>query len=102
MSPSLWIGTVEMRKLPGSQSLRGAVGAFTSLVTWACDAAEFRDKASVWADTVGLFVVGVKGEEPVANRVGYSDEIADMIRLAELNPRAVLYGTFFTYRVDQA
>jgi hypothetical protein len=100
--PSLWIGTLELRKLPGSDYLKGAVGAFVNLVTWARDSAEFRDKAGVLADGFDLFVVGIEREGPVANRSGINDEIAEMIRRAETNPRAAIYGTFYTYRLDEA
>jgi hypothetical protein len=100
--PSLWIGKVELRKLPGSSYLHGAVGAFVNLVTWARDSAEFRDKAGVLADRLDLFVVGIEGEEPVVNRVGINEEIAEMIRRAETNPEAAIYGTFYTYRLDEA
>ena len=63
----LWRGLVELRRLPGSDLPPGAVGAFTTIVTWASNTAEFRDKAERLAASLKLYVFGVEGEHPVAN-----------------------------------
>jgi hypothetical protein len=100
----LWKGLVELRRLPHSDLLHDAAGAFTNIVTWASDAVEFREKAECLADSLGLYVFGVEHEHPVANDMdsAVSEEIADLIERAESNPNAILYGTFHTYPRDQA
>jgi hypothetical protein len=100
----LWKGLVELRRLPHSELLHGAAGAFTTIVTWASDAAEFREKTECLAASLGLYVFGVEDEHPVADDMGsaVSEEIADLIERAESNPNAILYGTFHTYRRDEA
>lgn len=99
--PELWIGLVEVRSLD-----RGAyeAGAFTYIVTWACNATEFRKKADTIVATLGLYVAGIEGEEPLAQwtkRRTPSEEIEDMIQRAEFNPNAIVWGTFHRYRFDQ-
>lgn len=104
MSPQseLWIGLVEVRPL--DRTAYGAAGAFTYIVTWACNAAGFRKKADTIIATLNLYVIGVKGEEPLAHwteKQTPSEEIEDMIQRAEFNPNAIVWGTFHRYRVDQ-
>jgi hypothetical protein len=99
----LWRGLVEVRRLPDSELLRGSAGAFTTIVTWASNSAEFRNKAERLAASLGLYVLGVEGEHPVADDPPLaSDEVADLLERAGANPSAILYGTFHTYRHDDA
>jgi hypothetical protein len=99
-----WRGLVEIRRLPQSDLLRDSVGAFTWIVTWASTAAEFRSQADRLAASLGLYVFGVEGEHPVANDApcAVNEQVADLIERAEQNPSAILYGTFHTYRSDDA
>jgi hypothetical protein len=99
----LWIGFVEARPL--DRAAYGASGAFTYIVTWACDASEFRKKADTIVATLNLYVIGFEGEEPFAQWSEgrtISEEIEDMARRAEFNPNAIVWGTFHRYSVDQA
>jgi len=59
--PELWIGLVEARPL--DRRAYGAAGAFTYIVTWACDAAEFRKKADTIVATLDLYVASIEGED---------------------------------------
>jgi hypothetical protein len=99
----LWRGLVELRRLPDSELLSGSAGAFTTIVTWASNSAEYRNKAERLAASLGLYVFGVEGAHPVADDPPSSaDEIADLLERAEANPNAILYGTFHTYRSEDA
>jgi hypothetical protein len=98
----LWIGLVEVRPL--DRRAYGSAGAFTYIVTWACNPAEFRMKADTIIATLDLYVAGVEGEEPLAQwteKRSPSEEIEDMIQRAGFNPNAIVWGTFHRYRVDQ-
>jgi len=55
---------VEVRPL--DQTAYGAAGAFTYIVTWACNATEFRQKVDTIIATLDLYVAGVEGEERLA------------------------------------
>jgi hypothetical protein len=94
----------KVRRLPDSELLRGSPGAFTTIVTRASNSAEFRNKAARFAASLGQYIFGVEGDHTVADdpSTAINDDIADLIERAEGNPNAILYGTFHTYRRDDA
>ena len=99
--PELWIGLVEAR--PHDRRAYGDAGAFTYIITWARNATEFRKKADRIVATLNLYVVGVEGEEQLVRwleKRSPSGEIEDMIQRAEVNPNAIVWGTFHRYRAD--
>jgi hypothetical protein len=99
----LWIGLVEAR--PPEQKAYGAAGTFTHIVTWAEDVAGFREKAETVLSTLNLYVIGIEGALPLAKwleKRSPSEEIEDMIRRAEFNPNAIVWGTFHRYRFDES
>jgi hypothetical protein len=99
----LWIGLVELRPL--DRKTFGAAGAFTNIVTWGQSADGFRTKAELVAQIVNMFVAGVERAEPLAERKEkwtLTEEVEDIIRRAESNPDAIIFGTFHTYRHDEA
>ena len=101
--PELWIGIVELKPL--NREGYGAAGAFTNIITLACSATEFRQKAETIAATLNLYVIGIQGEEPLAERTKkatLSEDIEEMILRAESNPNAIVYGTFHTYPFNEA
>jgi hypothetical protein len=99
--PELWSGVVELKPL--NRAEYGAAGAFTNIVTWARDAQEFRTKADAIAATLSMYVAQVENVEPVGKSSdGWHEEFEDMVRRAETNPNAIIYGTFHTYPHDQA
>ncbi len=52
--------------------IEDATGAYTNIITWACDAASFLERAKTIAATMDLYVVETEGEEPLAQRFGDS------------------------------
>jgi len=83
-------------------------GAFVNIVTWPTDVEEYRRNADrVISKIDDLSVADVVGPEPVAARrarVGgaLKEETEDMIERATSNPNAIIYGTFFQFRHDDA
>jgi hypothetical protein len=78
--PELWIGLVEVKPL--DRKAYGAAGAFTYIVTWACDIEGFRKKAETIAATLDMFVADIEGAEPLGERIKVSaltEEIEDMV-----------------------
>ncbi len=99
----LWIGVVELKPLNAKSY--GAAGAFTNIITWACDVAEFRAKAETIATKLEMFVTDIEDVEPLAERMKkctLSEEIEDMMFRAESNPNAIIYGTFHQYPFNEA
>ena len=99
----LWIGLVELKPL--NREAYGAAGAFTNIVTWACDVEGFRKKVEIIAAKIDMYVADVEDAEPLTQRTKnwtVTEEIEDMIFRAESNPNAIVHGTFHTYPFDQA
>ncbi len=100
----LWIGLVHLKPLK-RDGLEGSAGAYTNIITWACDSASFQKKAETIAATMDLYVVEIEDEEPVSQRFTDSilgEELEDMRARAEFNPDAIVYGTFHQYSHDDA
>ena len=98
----LWIGMVHLKPLKKG-GIEDFAGAYTNIITWACDAASFLERAKTIAATMDLYVVETEGEEPLAQRFGdsvLSEELEDMRSRAEHNPNAIVYGTFHEYPHD--
>ncbi|HKR94646.1 MAG TPA: hypothetical protein VJW55_04770 [Candidatus Angelobacter sp.] len=99
----LWIGLVHLR--PRKKGNKDFAGAYTNIITWACDSASFQTKAETIAATMDLYVVEIEDEEPLVERTSdstLSEELEDMRARAEFNPNAIVYGTFHQYSHDDA
>ena len=105
-SKQLWIGLVDVRPLEGCNILEGARGAFVNIVTWASNAAEFKQKASLVFRELDLCVAGIENSEPVEVRRGregsFEETMEDIISRAETNPNAIIYSTFHLFEKDDA
>lgn len=99
--PELWSALVQLKPLKGDEY--GMSGAFTNIVTWARNAEEFRAKADTIAATLNMYVVEVEEAAPVGDYSdGWHEEFEDMVRRAESNPNAIIYGTFHRYPHEEA
>jgi hypothetical protein len=103
----LWIGITEVRPSSAkpNETIGHAKGAFVNIVTWASDAPEFKRNAELILDALGLIVVDVQNPEPVVvrrSKAEFDEAIKDMIDRAKSNPNAIIYGTFHTYKNDDA
>jgi hypothetical protein len=104
----LWIGLVWLKPLPGAKGslIDGSfAGAFTNVVTWARDSDTFRSKADLLAAAYDVYVVEVEGAEPVLARLSHAtvaEDIAEIIKQAETNPKAILFGTIHQYPHEEA
>ena len=99
----LWIGLVELR--PFDAKAYGAAGAYTNIVTWACDVPTFRQKADEIARTLKMFVAEIENAEPLAERRkvwNLTEEVDDMVSRAEFNPDAIVFGTFYVFPFHEA
>ena len=96
---------MEVRILKDSEFFTDGKGAFVNIVTWASNAEEFRANAELVLGELGLFVLDVENPEPVSKRRTWAeldDELEDIISRAENNPKAIIYGTFHTWKRDTA
>jgi hypothetical protein len=100
----LWIGLVHLKPLK-KDGLEGSAGAYTNILTWACDPTSFRAKAETIAATMELYVAEIEDAEPFSKRFPdsvMSEDVEDMRSRAEHNPDAIVYGTFHHYLNDDA
>ena len=99
----LWIGLIQARARPNSNALGAAKGAYFNIVTWASSAEEFKRKAALLCDNLGLFIEDIEDEMPI-RREGESsilhDDLQELIEQAENDPNAILYGTFHTWHKE--
>jgi hypothetical protein len=102
----IWIGLVEVRPLEGCDMLEEAKGAYVNVVMWVANADAFKHRAESISSELRLFVVDVKGPEPVAERRrregDFEEEIEDMILRAQEHPTDVVFGTFHLWEKDDA
>jgi hypothetical protein len=60
-------------------------------------------KADTIAATVGMYVAQVENVVPIGDfSDSWPEEFEDMVRRAESNPNAIIYGTFHNYPHDEA
>lgn len=71
-------------------------------MTWASSNDEFREKAELLAGSLNLYVMSIKNDRPVRLPSHFEEEIEELVSQAQDNPKAILYGTFFTYPFDEA
>jgi hypothetical protein len=101
--PELWIGLVEVKPL--DRKAYGAAGAFTNIVTWACDIEEIPQEDRNDRRDSGHVRGRYRGAAPLADRIkawSLPEEIEDMVLRVESNQNAIVYGTFHRYPFDEA
>ena|SRR5436309_3098777 len=105
-SMEIWIGLVEVRPLGGCELLDNARGAFINIVAWAASSDEYTSKVESSSAELSLFVVEITMLEPVGSRrerVGdLSEEIEGVISRSLDHPDEIVFGTFHTYKRDDA
>ena len=100
---SCGFGLVEVKPL--DRKAYGAAGAFTNIVTWACDIEGFRKKTETIAATLDMFVADIEGAEPLADRIkGRRSPRGNRGHgiSGGINQEAIVYGTFHRYPFDEA
>jgi hypothetical protein len=100
----VWIGLVEVRPLPGNETLEGDPGAFANALTIAGDAEDFCTRVAGFFGGEGFEVVSFESVERLQDR---ARDVALPAEMAELGTAArdtaeVQYDTYFTYRSPDA
>jgi hypothetical protein len=50
-------------------------------------------------ESYGWKLLGVERANPVPDGVEFSEEVEDMLERTRTNPKAIVYGTFYSYPV---
>jgi hypothetical protein len=96
----VWVGLVEVRPLPGNETLEGDPGAFANALSLAANADDFRTRASNFFRGEDFEVVSFERVERLEER-GEGNPLPDeIVRLGELarETAEVQFDTYFTYR----
>ncbi len=96
----VWIGMIEVRPLPDCKLLETDAGAFVNVLTWAANEGQFRKKAEMLMEQLGLQIVGIENPEPLTNREAQGEldkDIADIAAKVRINPAAIMYSSFHTW-----
>jgi len=97
----LWIGLVELKPLDRREF--EFAGAYTNIVAWADSPVSFNGKTNVIAKRLNMFVASIDDAEPLSARAGTAtEEVDDLVRQAESDPEAIVFGTFDSYPSDDA
>ena len=95
----MWVGLVEVRPLPGNDTLAGDPGAFANTLSVAADVDDFRTRAANFFRGEGFEVASFEAVERLEDR-GLTTTLPDeMLRLGELagETSEVQFDTYFTY-----
>ena len=73
---------------------------FMNVMTWAdsCDSAGAKIKQ--YLESFGWHLVSVEKADVVEENVVYGEDVADMIDRTRNNPKAIILGTFHTYKTN--
>jgi hypothetical protein len=96
----VWVGLVEVRPLPGNETLEGDPGAFANTLSVAGDADDFRTRAANFFRGEGFAIVSFEDVERLADRGSGTPLPAEMARLGEVarETAEVQFDSYFRYR----
>jgi hypothetical protein len=94
MFRELWTGRVEVLTPP---TQFGDTKAFTSVVTWAADAPDFKSVVSDVFKEYGWSLIGVEECSSISSYATLGEELSDAVERARDNPKACVYLTFHYY-----
>jgi hypothetical protein len=97
--PVLWIVTCEISVEPGDLDT-GNTLAFTNIVTWGEGPEDAAEKVRTCSAEYKWIVLGIERVEPVDHDKDYGESLNELIDQASGNPNALLYGTFYSYKVN--
>jgi hypothetical protein len=97
--PDLWIVNCEMSVEPGDLK-SGDTLAFTNVVTWGESSEDAIERVRTCSAKYKWIVLGVQKASLVDPDTHYGKDLNDLIDQALGNPSAILYGTFYSYKVN--
>ena len=96
---TLWIVTCEMSVGPGDLK-SGDTLAYANVVTWGEGSEEAIERVKTCSAKYKWIVLGIEKTKPADQGTDYGDELNDLIDQATGNPDAILYGTFYSYKIN--
>jgi hypothetical protein len=97
--PILWIICFEVSVPPGVLE-GGNTLAYTNVVTWGETPEDAVEKVLTICAAYKWTLLNVERVRLIDHGIDYGEELNDLIDQAAENPNAILYGTFFSYKVN--
>jgi hypothetical protein len=95
--PEIWIGTIEISFTdPEAPAGVKPEPAFTVVTTWASSSEEYGQKCKRMLESYGWNLLGVDWAGVPEDRE-FSKQVEDMLERTRNNPKAIIYGTFYSY-----
>lgn len=83
------------------RATHGVAGGYLNLVSWARSPEEFREPVDIVAAENDMYVYELNDVRLVPDdKDGWPEEFEEMVKSAEEDPEAVIFGTFYQYRPD--
>lgn len=73
---------------------------FMNVTTWAETKEAAGTKIRLYLESFGWNLVSIEEAEVVGDKGFYGDDVAEMIERTRGNPKAIILGTFHTYRTN--
>jgi hypothetical protein len=90
----LWIGTVELLTEP---SQRGNTRAFTNVIAWANELADYKETVESVVSKYDWTLVAVESARAIEDGEEFNQEINQIIASAKSNPNACMIATLHYY-----
>ncbi len=93
----MWKLVAEVLVRPGDLP-SGVTKAFVPVTTWADSADLAGEKLCQYLESFEWHVISIEAAEPVDETRDYGEEVEDMIERTRTNPKAIILGTFNSYK----
>lgn len=97
----LWKIRAEIEVKPGDLDLEPEyTKGFMNVITWAASGQDAQKKLVEYLSTFKWKVLGVEESHAITTSFPTDSEMNDMVERAKGNPKAIILGTFHSYRED--
>jgi hypothetical protein len=96
---AIWLVLTEIVAQTGDPPRASEVG-FMNVTTWAESKEAAGTKIRRYLESFGWNLVLIEGASVVEDKGSYGDDVAEMIERTRGNPKAIILGTFHTYRTN--
>jgi hypothetical protein len=95
----LWRLRAEIEVEPGDLDLEpGYTKGFMNVITWAASDQDVQKKLREYLSTFRWKLLGVEDSGALSESFTSDSEVNDMVERAKENPKAIILGTFHSYR----
>ena len=96
---TMWLVLTEIVAHTGDQPLPSEIG-FMNVTTWADSREAATFKIQQYLKSLDWHLVSVEEANVIEENTVYGEDVADMIDRTRNNPKAIILGTFHTYKTN--